>query len=84
MTTATEIDLRREYTEEERDAMFIAYAEACGRGDREVADRILEEYPINHRWAKIILEVMGKDYLLENFNITHATKILGEGWMDGK
>ncbi len=84
MTTATKVDLQRVYTEEERDAMFEEYADACGRGDREVADRILEEYPLHPRWAKIILDVMGREYLLENFNITHANEVFGEGWMDGR
>lgn len=84
MTSATQIDLRRKYTVEERDAMFEAYAEACGRGDRVEAKRVLEQMPINARWAKIIADVMGKDFLLEYFNITVANEEYGEGWLDGE
>lgn len=83
MTSAT-VDLQKKYTHEERDAMFEAYAEACGRADHEGAARILEQMPINARWAKIIADVMGKDFLLEFFNITVANEEYGEGWLDGE
>jgi|GEM_PF-2695048 hypothetical protein len=84
MTTMTEIDLQRKYTIEERDAMLEAYADACGAGDYEEADKIIVHMPINPRWAKIIAKVMGKEYLLENFNITYANEVLGEGWLNGR
>lgn len=84
MTAAMEIDLQKQYTEEEREALFIAYADALGRGDDDAADRYLEELPINPRWAKIILDVMGRDFLLENFNITHANEVFGEGWLNAR
>jgi hypothetical protein len=77
-----EVDLQRKYTAEERDAMFEAYAEACGAGDRVEVDRLLAEMPIYPRWAKIIAKVMGKKYLRENFNITHANEVYGEGWLN--
>lgn len=83
MTTALKIDLQRKYTEEEREALFIAYADACGRGDHEAAERYLEELPLHPRWAKITLDVMGREYLVENFNLTHANEVFGEGWLDG-
>lgn len=84
MSTATEMDLERKYTAEERDAIFEAYAEACGRGAHEEAATIIKQMPINPRWAKIIADVVGKDFLLEYFNITYANEIYGEGWLDGK
>lgn len=84
MTTATapEYDLQRKYTEEERDAILDAYGDACIEHDYEKADRIIREMPIHPRWAKIIADVMGKEFLLEHFNITHATEVYGEGWLD--
>ena len=86
MTTATETDieydLQRKYTEEERDAILDAYADACGEGDYDKADRIIKEMPIHPRWAKIIAEVVGKEFLLKYFNITHANEVYGEGWLD--
>lgn len=93
MTTAAialdlgdEVDLNRRFTEEERDALFEAVADACGEGlatgDCTEAERLVRHYPINPRWAKIIAEVYGKEYLLANFNITYATDVLGEGWLD--
>jgi hypothetical protein len=86
MTTATEpeVDLQRKYTEEEREALFDAYFDACGDEDPTESDRLLELLPVTPHWAKIIVKVMGKDYLLENFNITYATEVLGEGWLDNE
>ncbi len=86
MTSALEteaIDLKRKYTEEERDALFDAYADACGTGDHEKAMQILQHMPLHPRWAKIIADVVGKDFLVENFNITHADEVYGEGWLNG-
>lgn len=88
MTTATEIDeveeidLNRHYTEEERDAMFDAYIKACESGKDEEANEILSHMPLHPRWAKIVAEVYGKNYLREHFNITHANEVYGEGWLD--
>ncbi len=79
-----EVDLRRRYTAGERDALFEAYAEACGEGDYARADKIIVHMPINPRWAGIIARVMGKEYLEENFNITYANEVLGEGWLNGR
>ena len=84
MTTATEIDLQRNYTAEERDAMFDAYISACETGNDAEADRMLGLMPIHPRWAKIIAKVMGKEYLQERFNITYADEVLGKGWLNGK
>ena len=84
MTTMTEIDLQRKYTAEERDAMFEAYADACGSGDHEEAKKILKYMPVHPRWAKIIANVVGKEFLVDHFNITHADEVYGEGWLDGK
>jgi hypothetical protein len=84
MTATMEVDLQRRYTAEERDALFEAYAEACGRGAHEEAAAIIKQMPINPRWAKIIADVVGKDFLLENFNITYANEIHGEGWLDDR
>lgn len=81
MTSAAEIDRQRKYTAEERDAMFEAFADACGNDDRAEVDRLLAEMPIYPRWAKIIAKVMGREYLVENFNITHANEVYGEGWL---
>lgn len=83
MTTGTKVDLQREYTEEEQDAMFDAYIDAIDKGDEEEMDRILEQMPINPRWAKIIRDVMGTEYLQKHFNITRANKVFGEGWANG-
>lgn len=84
MTGTTEIDLQKKYSAEERDAMFEAAADACGIGDYEEADRILMQMPIHPRWAKIIADVVGKDFLLEHFNITHANEVYGEDWLNGR
>lgn len=84
MTTATEIDLQRKYTAEERDAMFEAVADTCGAGDHEGASKLLRQMPIHPRWAKIILKVMGKEYLMDNFNITYANEVFGEDWLNGE
>ncbi len=84
MTVTPVADLQKKYTAVERDAMFDAYAEACGTGDYDDADTIIEQMPIHPRWAKIIAKVIGKEYLLENFNVTHANEVFGEGWLDGK
>lgn len=77
-----EVDLQRHYTEEERDVLFDAYADACAKHDLDEAERLAEIMPLTPNWAKIIAKVMGKDYLRENFNITHANEVLGEGWLD--
>lgn len=77
-----EVDLKRTYTSEERDAMFEAYAEACGNRDKVEAKKILEHMPVSPRWAKIIADVMGKEYLRENFNITYANEVYGEDWLN--
>ena len=82
MTIATEIDLHKQYTIEERDAMFEAGADACGSGNFEEATRIFRQMPIHPRWAKIIAKVMGKEYLRENFNITYANEVFGERWLN--
>lgn len=84
MTSTTEIDLQRKYTAEERDAMFEAVADACGIGDHEGASKIIRQMPIHPRWAKIIADVIGKEFLVEHFNVTHADEVYGEGWLNGK
>ncbi len=86
MTTANileeAIDLTRHYTEEERDVIYDAYMKALEIGDRKEADRLSAMMPMHPRWAKIIAEVMGKEYLQERFNITHANEVYGEGWLN--
>jgi hypothetical protein len=82
MTTAMEADLQRKYTTEERDALFDEYFDAMERKDEAEMDRLGPILPVDAHWAKIIAKIFGKDYLLENFNITYATEILGEGWLD--
>lgn len=82
MTTTTKVDLQKVYSAEEQDAMFDAYIEALERDDDDEADRILEEMPIHPRWAKIILDVLGKDELVNNFNITEANRVFGENWVN--
>ncbi len=86
MTTATitEEDLKRKYTAEERDAMLEAALDASMAGNDEEADKIIGRMPIHPRWAKIIADVVGKDFLLKNFNITHANEVYGEGWLNGQ
>lgn len=84
MASTTEVDLTRKYTFEERDAMVDAYADALDEGKRKEAHEIVKHIPIHPRLAKIIAEVIGKDFLVKNFNITYANDVLGEGWMDGK
>lgn len=85
MTAVTEVepevDLHRKYTAEEREALYNEYFDSCG-GNREEAIRRLRGVPIPPRWAKFIAELMGKEYLRENFNITHADEVFGEGWLD--
>lgn len=82
MTTASEADLKKSYTAEERDAMLEAAADACGIGDYDEADKIIRQMPIHPRWAKIIADVAGKDFLLKHYNITHANEVYGEGWLN--
>lgn len=87
MTTAAsileeEVDLTRHYTEEEREFLYEACMDAMMRGDDEEANRINAYMPMHPRWAKIIAEVMGKEYLQEHFNITYANEVHGEGWLD--
>lgn len=84
MTTTTEVDLKRSYTQEELDALFDAYIEALDNDDDEAADRILEQTPIHPHWAKITLKVIGREFLEKYFNLTEANKAFGEGWMDGQ
>lgn len=81
MTLVTEEQRKKKYTEEEREALFDAYFDACG-ADKEEAYRLLPLLPVTPHWAKIIAEVMGAKYLREHFNITHADEVLGEGWLD--
>ncbi len=86
MTSATlleeEVDLNRSYTEEEREALYEACMDALMRGDVEESDRIRDRMPLPPRRAKIVAEVMGKQYLQEHFNITHANEVYGEGWLN--
>ena len=82
MTTTTEIDLNKVYTQEEQDAMFDAYVEAVEKGEDDKANHILEQMPIHPRWAKIVRDVMGKDELVSNYNITEANRVFGEGWVN--
>ncbi len=77
-----EIDLKRRYTAEERDAMFHAIIRAMEIGDQAEADRLLDIMPIHPRWAKITAEVYGKNFARETFNLTHADEVFGEGWLD--
>ncbi len=86
-TTIPEVDavkanLKRKYTEEERDALYEATMDALMAGNKEEANRLVRLMPIHPRWAKIIAKVYGKEYLLESFNITHADEVYGEGWLD--
>ncbi len=84
MTTATvEIDLHRKYTAEERDEMLEALADALEAGDDEAANKLVRQMPVHPQWAKIIVELFGKEYLLRTFNITRANEEFGEGWLDG-
>lgn len=82
MTSAMEVNLQKKYTAEERDAIFEAAADACGTGDYDEADRLIRQMPIHPRWAKIIAEVMGKEFLLKRYNITHANEAYGEDWLN--
>ncbi len=86
MTTVLEMerDLTRKYTEEERDAMFDAYIEACETGNNAEADRLLQLMPIHPRMAKIVAKVMGREYLQAHFNITRANEAFGEDWLNGQ
>lgn len=78
-----EVDLKRKYTEEEQDAIFDAYIAALEAGDAEKANKVAALMPIHPRWAKIVAEVVGKEYLVSNFNITQADEVYGEGWLNG-
>lgn len=84
MTTTTEIDLRKNYTQEELDALYDSYIAALDSDDGDEADRIVEQMPIHPHWARIVLKVFGREALLKNFNITEANRVLGEGWMNGQ
>ncbi len=78
-----ELDLTRRYTEEERDALYDAIMAALDAGDKAKAERLSRHMPIHPRWAKIVAEVKGKQYLREHFNLSHADEVYGEGWLDG-
>ncbi len=82
--TVTRHDLDRKYTVDERDAMLEAALDLSMAGNSEEATLMLRKMPINPRWAKIIADVMGKEYLREHFNITYANEVFGEGWLDAK
>lgn len=84
MTSTMDVDLKRKYTAEERDGMLEAIADACGAGDCVEADRLVRHLPMHPRWAKIVADVFGKEFLLEKFNITHANEVYGEGWLNDK
>jgi acyl-CoA reductase-like NAD-dependent aldehyde dehydrogenase len=84
MTAAMELDLQRKYTAEERDALLESIADALEAGDDEAADKLARQMPVHPRWAKIIADVYGKEYLLKKFNITHANEVLGEGWLNAE
>lgn len=83
MTTTTEIDLRKVYTQEEQSALFDAYIDALDNNDDDAANQISAQMPIHPHWAKIILKVFGREFLEKYFNVTEADRILGEGWMNG-
>ncbi len=83
MTSSTKIAPQTKYTEEERDAIFDAAINASLAGNNEEADRLIKIMPIHPRWAKIIAEIYGKDFLLKYFNITRANELYGEGWLNG-
>ncbi len=84
MTSALKVNPQKKYTAEERDRILEAYADACGDGNYEGADKIIREMPIHPRWAKIIADVIGKEFLLKYFNITHANEVYGEEWLHGE
>ncbi len=84
MTSATEVDLQRKYTAEERDDLLEALADALEAGDREEADRLVSHMPVPPRWAKIIADIWGKEFLVKEFNITHANEVYGEGWLNDR
>ncbi len=84
MTSAAEIDLQRKYTAEERDALLEALADALEAGDDEKANRLVRQMPVHPRWAKIIANVCGKEYLVKRFNLSHANEVYGEGWLDDR
>lgn len=83
MTTATEINLKRVYTQEEQDALFDAYIQAIDDGDDEARQHIAAQMPLEPDWAKCIFKVMGREFLEEHFNLTEANRVFGERWMDG-
>jgi hypothetical protein len=82
MTTATEVDLQRKYTAEEREALFEEIYCALEAKDDATADRLVKHVPIHPRWAKIVAGVYGKEYLLKHFNLSHANEEFGEGWLN--
>lgn len=84
MTAITEIDLHRAYTQEEQDALFDAYIDALDSNNDEAARYVLAQMPIHPHGAKIILKVYGREFLEKHFNITEATRVLGEDWMNGE
>ena len=82
MTTAAEVNLQQKFSAKERDEMFEAYADALGEGNRTKAHEVLMRMPLHPRWAKIVAEVLGKEYLQNNFNITYANETFGEDWLN--
>lgn len=77
-----ELNLKRKYTAEEREAMYEAIAMASETGDSEEEERLVMLLPLHPRLAKIVAKVNGKQHLLEHFNISHADEVFGEGWLD--
>lgn len=84
MTTAIDekAPLTRDMTQDEREAIMLAAAEAFERGDDEESDRLIYQLPVLPVLAMHMFETYGKDFCEKSFNLADANKEFGEGWMD--
>lgn len=73
----------RDFTEKEFFALSDEMFEARRSGDMETYERIGRFLPLNPVAAKIFKEVYGKEFMLDaGFDLTEATLLYGEGWLD--
>lgn len=74
--------LTRDMTQEEREALMAAAAEAFNRGDVDESFELASRLPLMPALARHKFETRGKEYCEKFFNLADANKEFGEGWMN--
>lgn len=80
----TEATTKRVYPD--NTAILDAAEEYFAALDRDAPDEeiraIIKKIPIRPEKALSIKKLYGKEFLLEEFNLSEADAVLGEGWLD--